>query len=210
MPRFRSSLRRLRRSVLARRRPLAALLAALAVAAALRGQAAPPPPRTAVLTAAHDVAAGAVLGAGDLRRAGFAPSDVPSGALRSAGDAVGRTTTVPLRAGEPLTDARLLAAPLLHGYPGLVAVPVRVGDAGVVRLLRVGDRVDLLAADPQGGSRAAPVVADAAPVLAIPRPAEDAPGLTTGALVVLGVPEQAAGTVAQAGVSSFLSVVLTR
>jgi len=209
MPRFPSSLRRLRRSLLARRRPLAALLAALAVAAALRGQTGPPP-RTGVLTAARDVAAGVVLGTGDLRRAGFAPGDVPAGALLRDGDAVGRTTTVPLRAGEPLTDARLLAAPLLHGYPGLVAVPVRVGDAGVVRLLHVGDRVDLLAADPQGGSRSAPVVASAAPVLAIPRPTEGTPGLTTGALVVLGVPEQAAGTVAQAGVSSFLSVVLTR
>jgi hypothetical protein len=79
-----------------------------------------------------------------------------------------------------------------------------------VRLLRVGDRVDLLAADPQGGS-AATVVGRDVPVVSIPRATEDSPGLTNGgALVVVGVPEEAADTVAQAGVSSFLSVVLIR
>ena len=209
MNRLRLTLRRLRRTVLARRRSLAALCAAVAVAAALQAGSAPPAPRTLVLTAAHDLAAGVVVGAGDLRRVAYDPDSVPSGTFPSASEVVGRTTTGPMRAGEPLTDARLVGAALLVHYPGLVAVPVRIGDPGAVRLLNVGDRVDLLAADPRG-DRAADVVGRDVPVLAIPRPGADGTGLTNGALVVLGMPDASARTVAQASVASFLSVVLTR
>lgn len=107
-----------------------------------------------------------------------------------------------------MTDVGLVAPSLLDGYPGLVGVPVRIGDAGAVRLLRVGDRIDLLAADPRGETRAE-VIGRGLPVLAIPRIAPEAPGLTTGALVVVGVPDGAARAVAQASVSAFLSIVLT-
>ena len=204
-------LRRARRRLLARRRPLAALFAAVAVVAALQAHAAPAPPRTPVLTAARDLPAGVVLRADDLTRAGYDPVSVPSGVLPDAAAAVGRTTTAPVRRGEPLTDVRLVARSLLAGYPGLSAVPVRIGDPGAVRLLRVGDRVDLLAADPQGEQEAVVVGRDV-PVLAIPRPdadAQAAPGLGSGALVVVGLPEEGARTLAQAAVSSFVSVVLT-
>jgi Flp pilus assembly protein CpaB len=199
------ALRRLRRSVLARRRPLAALCAAVAVAAALRANAAPPEPRTAVLTAAHDLPAGVVVGPDDVRRTPFAPGSVPAGVL-SRHAVLGRTTAGPVRSGEPVTDTRLVTASLLEGYPGLVAVPVRIGDPGSVRL-RVGDRVDLVAADPQG-ERDAVVVGRGVPVLAIPR-ARD-PGPTGGALVVLGLPETSVGAVARASVTAFLSVVIIR
>jgi Flp pilus assembly protein CpaB len=195
--------------ILARRRPIAAVCAAAAVAAALQANAAPPPPRTMVLTAAHDLPAGVVLRADDLTRTAYAPDSVPPGVLARSAAAVGRTTTVPVGAGEPLTDARLLTSSLLDGYPGLVAVPVRIGDPGAVRLLRVGDRIDLLAADPQGDS-SAEVVGRDVPVLAIPRPTDESPGLTNGALVVVGVPDDTARRVAQASVTSFLCVVVTR
>jgi Flp pilus assembly protein CpaB len=161
-----------------------------------------------VLTAAHDLAAGVVVGAGDVRRAPYDPAGVPDGVLPVAA-AVGRTTTGPVRAGEPITDARLVEAGLLRGYPGLVAVPVRIGDPGAVRLLRVGDRVDLLAADPQGEQPAA-TLGEQVPVLAIPHSGAADPGLTTGALVVVGLPPADARHVADASVSAFLFVVLTR
>src|SRR4051794_39299982 len=168
MHRSPTPLRRLRGSVLARRRPLAAFCVAVAVTAALRAHSPAPPPRTLVLTAARDVAAGVVLRSGDLARTAYDPAGVPSGVLDERA-AVGRTTAAPLRAGEPVTDVRLVDAGLLTGYPGLVALPVRVGDAGAVRLLRVGDRIDLLAADPRG-ARAAEVLGRDVPVLAIPAP----------------------------------------
>ena len=209
MSRLSLSYRRARRVVLARRRPIAAVCAAVAVAAALQANSTPPPPRTMVLTAARDLPAGVVVRAEDLTRTAYDPASVPTGLLPSAAAAVGRTTTAPVRAGEAITDARLLAASLLDGYPGLVAVPVRVGDPGAVRLLRVGDQVDLLAADPQGETYAQ-VVGHDVPVLAIPRPGEESPGLTNGALVVVGLAPETARTVAQASVSAFLSVVITR
>jgi Flp pilus assembly protein CpaB len=207
LPRAPLALRRLRRAVLARRRPLAALCAAAAVAAGLQAASAPPPARTLVLTAAHDLAAGVVVRPEDLTRTPFDPASVPAGVLPRAA-AVGRTTAGPLRAGEALTDARLVTRSLLDGYPGLVAVPVRVGDPGAVRLLRAGDRVDLLAADPRGAT-AARVLGRDVPVLAIPRAGAGSPGLTTGALVVLALPDATAASVAQASVASYLSVVLT-
>jgi Flp pilus assembly protein CpaB len=160
-----------------------------------------------VLTAAHDLAPGTVLTAADLRRVGFAPGTVPAGVV-DAQQALGRTTVGPVREGEPITDARLLGAGLLDGRPGLVAVPVRIGDPGAVGLLRVGDRIDVLAADPQARSPAE-LVATGALVLAIPRTGSDrVPGPLSGALVVLAVPEQTARVLAAAGVSSFLSVLL--
>jgi Flp pilus assembly protein CpaB len=208
------------RAVLARRRPLAAVCAAVAVTAALRVQAAPPPARIAVVTAARDVPAGVPLRPDDLTRTGYDPASVPSGVVDERA-AVGRATASPLRAGEPVTDVRLVAPGLLGGYPGRVAVPVRIGDAAAVRLLRVGDRVDLLAADPRG-ARAAAVLARDAPVLAIPSDGPDsrggagigagvdAAGATTGALVLLALPDDTAAVAAQAAVTAFLSVVLTR
>ena len=161
-----------------------------------------------VLTAAHDLASGVVLRRTDVTLSAFDPRNVPAGVVEER-IALGRTTAAPLRRGEPVTDVGLITSSLLDGYPGLVAVPVRIGDAGAVRLLRVGDRIDLLAADPQGETRA-DVVGRSLPVLAIPRVAPETPGLTTGALVVLGVPDGSARDVAQASVSAFISIVLTR
>jgi len=209
MSRIPVAVRRLRRTVLARRRALAAVCAAVAVAAVLQANATPPPSTTPVLTAAHDLPGGVVVSASDLRSAAFAPDSVPAGTLAGPAVAIGRTTAGPMRAGEPVTDARLVTSSILEGYPGLVAVPVRLGDAGAVRLLRVGDRIDVLAADPQRRSPAA-VVQRHAPVLAIPQSDDNTPGAANGALVVLGVSDASARTLAQASVSSVLSVVLTR
>ncbi len=161
-----------------------------------------------MLTAAHDLPGGVVVTVSDLRRTPFEPDSVPAGTVGRATGALGRTTAGPMRAGEPVTDARLLTTSLLDGYPGLVAVPVRIGDAGAVRLLRVGDRIDVLAADPQRRSPATLVDHDV-PVLAIPRPDDATAGVSSGALLVLGVDDAAARTLAQASVSSVLSVVVT-
>ncbi len=192
----------MRRVVLARRRLLAALLTAVAVAAGIHAATAPPPARVDVVVAARDLPAGVVLGPGDLRTVGFAPGSVPAGA---SDDAVGRTLAAPLRAGEPVTDVRVVGPALTEGYPGLSAVPVRLPDAGMAALLRVGDRVDLVAADPQGGG--ASVVAADVPVLAVPAAGPDtgATGLP-GALVVVGAEPADVPRIADASVRTFLTV----
>jgi Flp pilus assembly protein CpaB len=202
MRRLASLLRPVRRALLARRRPIAALLAAVAVATGLHAASAEPPPRVPVPVAARDLPAGTVLEADDVRHASFAPGTAPEGIAASA---VGRTLAAPLRAGEPVTDVRLVGPALTDGYPGLVAVPVRLPDAGMAGLLRVGDRVDLVSADPQGG--AAEVVARDVPVLALPdtAPETGATGLA-GRLVVVGAESSEVTRIADAAVRTFVTV----
>lgn len=209
MERLSLVLRRLRRAVLARRRLLAGLAAGVAVAAGLQAAAEPPPPRTWVLTAAHDIAGGAVLGEDDLTRVAFAPASVPDGVITERAAALGRTTATPVRAGEPLTDVRLVSGSMLSGFPGTVAAPVRIGDAGAVALLEVGDRIDVLSADPRGRSDAL-VVASGVPVIAIPRQDAQSSALAPGGLIVVAVPSSTAVALASAGVSGYLSVVITQ
>jgi Flp pilus assembly protein CpaB len=204
---LRSTVRRGWRRVLARRRPLAALCAALAVFTAVRAASAEPAPAVEVLVAAADLPGGSVVEAQDVTLASFRADSVPSGTLRSPPDAVGRVLAAPVRAGEALTDVRLVAPGLLDGYPGLVATPVRVADAASVALLRVGDRVDLVAADPEG--RGAEPVARGAPVIALPRATGVDQGFQGGGLLVVAVPEGEALTLARAAVSQVLSYVLS-
>jgi Flp pilus assembly protein CpaB len=201
--------RRLRRAVLGRRRLLAALCAAAAVATGVRAATAPPLPTTVVVTAARDLPSGTVLRGEDLRAVDYGPSSVPTGTLQ-ARDLIGRTTAGPMRAGEPLTDVRLVRGSLLDGYPGRVLAPVRVADADSVRLLRAGDRIDLMAADPEG--EVADLVAESVPVVAVPerRRGPDTGVLATGsgALVVVAVDGSTARRLAQSAVSSYISVVI--
>ncbi len=200
--------RTLRRHVLARRRPLAAACAAVAVLVGLRVGAGPPPPTVAVPVAARDLSAGAVVGPADLTTAAFAPGTEPSGL---PDDPVGRVLAAPVGAGEPVTDVRLVGAGLAEAHPDLTVMPVRLPDAGVVSLLRPGDRIDLLAADP--GSGEATPVADDVLVLAVPA-ADDAAAADSsappGRLVVLGISPAAAPDVGLAAVTLFLVVAFSR
>ncbi|QIG41471.1 pilus assembly protein CpaB [Nocardioides anomalus] len=202
LPRLRGSARRLRRLVLRRRRLLAALCALLAVWAGLRATAAPAPPSVAVTVAAHDLGAGTRLRPGDLTTVRLAPGTAPDGRVR---DPTGHTLAGPLRRGQPVTDTALLGPALLRDRPDLVALPVRLPDTAMADLLRRGDSVDLVAADPQGGP--ATTVAREALVLALPPPPADAAadGLP-GRLVLLGVRPVDVGPVSSASVTRFLTV----
>uniref|UniRef100_UPI003137A5FE SAF domain-containing protein n=1 Tax=Nocardioides psychrotolerans TaxID=1005945 RepID=UPI003137A5FE len=190
-----------RRAVLRRRRLLASALTAVAVAAGLHAVAAPPEPTTGVVVAAHDLAAGTVLAPGDLTSVDLPPGAVPSEVVD---DPLGRVLAGPVRAGEPLTDVRLVGPTLVAGRSDLVAAPVRLPDAAMADLLQVGDLIDLVAADPQRGT--SEVVAAAVPVLALPRssPAAGATGLP-GSLVVVGLGEGDVGPIAAASVRSFVT-----
>ncbi|MYV70424.1 hypothetical protein GT043_31685 [Streptomyces sp. SID2131] len=89
-----------------------------------------------------------------------------------------------------------------------MSAPVRIADAATVRLLRPGDRVDVIAA-PQGlpgGEGEARVVAAGARVAEVPR--ADGDQQDAGALVVLSVPRATAAVLAGAGVTSRLAVTL--
>ncbi|MER5181850.1 hypothetical protein ABT009_26430 [Streptomyces sp. NPDC002896] len=90
----------------------------------------------------------------------------------------------------------------------LVAAPVRIADAATVRLLRPGDRVDVVAADGAATGGAMPrVVARGARVTKVPEAARDG-AAESGALIVLSVPRTTAARLAGAGATSRLAVTL--
>ncbi|MGW3492600.1 hypothetical protein [Streptomyces sp. NPDC001020] len=81
-----------------------------------------------------------------------------------------------------------------------VTAPVRIADGATVRMLRPGDRVDVIAAD--GG--ASKVVAAGARVTRVP----DVDLTESGALLLLSVPRATAARLAGAGATSRLAVTL--
>lgn len=175
--------------------------------AALHTVAPPAPPTISTLVAARDLPAGAVLGARDVTSEALPPTAVPEGAAR---DPVGRTLAGAVSAGEVLSEARLVGPSLLQGQHGRLAVPVRIPDADAVALLRVGDRIDVFAADPAAVEPAGVRVLESTLVLALPATAADSMGATRGRLVVLAVtPEQ---VVSLSGYSArgLLTVALSR
>ncbi len=206
-------LRELRRAVLWRRRLLAAGLLAGSAAFALHVLAPPPPEGVGVVVATHDVVAGAVLGADDVRRVDRPAGTVPAGALGSVAQAAGATVSTALRRGELITDVRLAGPSSLRGLPpDLVATPVRLADGDTAALLRPGDVVDVLAAgaaDP-GTEGSARLVASAVRVLVVPRPGRSSIGLGSGggALVVLATSPPTAARLAAAAVTARLTVVV--
>ena len=198
-----------RRTVLARRRPLAALCAGVAVLTGVQAVRPAEGATVAVPVATHDLDSGTVLSAGDLSTRRLPVGSAPDGLETHA---VGRTLAGPIRRGEPVTDARLVAPALIAGYPGRVALPVRIADGDVVGLLRVGDHVDLVAADPRSGT--ASYVAVDVPVVALPAPDEQRVGSgvggVTGRLVVVAAVPSDVDGIAGAAATDLLSVVISR
>ncbi|MEV0094878.1 hypothetical protein [Streptomyces sp. NPDC050738] len=94
----------------------------------------------------------------------------------------------------------------LHERPraDVVSAPVRIADAATVRLLRPGDRVDVIAA----GDEKARVVASGARVARVPEVRDDGAGGDGGALVVLSVGRATAAELAGASATSRLAVTL--
>ncbi|MET9886558.1 hypothetical protein ABZZ20_26155 [Streptomyces sp. NPDC006430] len=89
----------------------------------------------------------------------------------------------------------------------LVSAPVRIADAATVRLLRPGDRVDVVAAERAGPPR---VVAAGARVAEVPVPDQGigADAGEGGSLVVLSVPRDTARALVGAGAVARLAVTL--
>lgn len=198
----RAGIARLLGAVLWHRRLLAALCAAVTVLAVVRVVEPPPPAVDPVVVAARDLPAGTVLGPEHLRTVDYASGTAPDGLLTRP---AGRSLAGPVRRGEPLTSTRVVQPGLLAEHPGLAAVPVRIPDPTTVSLLRVGDRVDLVAADPAAG-HATPVATEAL-VLALPAEPERLSGGTTGRLVLFGVSDHEVGAVGAAAVRDFVTPV---
>jgi Flp pilus assembly protein CpaB len=189
------------------RRLLAAGLAAGAVALALQAAESDPAPTVPVVAAAGELRGGTTLTPEDLLLVDIPRGAVPRGAVASVDDAVGRLLSGPMHAGELVTDLRLVGPSLLAGWgEDLVATPVRIADPGVLALVRPGDRIDLYAT-PLSALGPAAVVSAKVPVLAVPDSGEQGV-LAEGALLVIAATTRQAGLLAEAAVTSRLSVVL--
>jgi len=91
----------------------------------------------------------------------------------------------------------------------MVSAPVRIADAATVRLLRPGDRVDVIAAEDSPTGTDARVVAHRVRVTQVPRPPGSQDSVAEGgALVVLSVPRTTASRLAGAGATARLAVTL--
>ncbi|GAA3127582.1 hypothetical protein [Streptomyces echinatus] len=88
----------------------------------------------------------------------------------------------------------------------LVAAPVRIADAATTRLLRPGDRVDVIAAQDPSTGDGARVLARGVRVTEVPEPLDGAAG--SGALVVLSAPRATAARLVGASAVARLAVTL--
>ncbi|WP_406396685.1 hypothetical protein OG806_21270 [Streptomyces sp. NBC_00882] len=94
-----------------------------------------------------------------------------------------------------------------HRAVETVSAPVRIADGATVRLLRPGDRVDVIAAEESALGGDARVVARGARVAKVPEPLD---GVTEGgALVVLSVPRSTAARLAGASASATARLAVT-
>ncbi|MER6674838.1 hypothetical protein [Streptomyces sp. NPDC000983] len=88
----------------------------------------------------------------------------------------------------------------------LVTAPVRIADAATVRLLRPGDRVDVIAAEDRATGGDARVVARGVRVSKVPEARDES--VDSGALVVLTVPRSLAARLVGASTTARLAVAL--
>ncbi|QII00161.1 hypothetical protein BH92_10005 [Rhodococcoides fascians A21d2] len=167
--------------------------------------------RVEVITAKRDLTPGTVLTPADVVVSDWDSASVPEGALIDTGAVDGQTLTGPVRAGELLTDVRLLGSRTATTALGTEArvVPVHLADAGVSDLLREGDQVDVLTVEVQEDPNAVPaarVLASGAVVVLV---SADAGGSRQrDRVVLLALPTDDATTVAAASLVSALTVTL--
>jgi pilus assembly protein CpaB len=178
------------------------------VAAVLAGVSAAAPEGPAMISvvkAKSRLPAGTVISTSDLVLDRVAASDIPDGVLTDPLALVGKTLAAPVAESQMMTplaatDARTSVP------PGHVIAPLRLADTALAALLRPGDLVDVIAADPQAGQ--ATVVAAGARVITIPAVPDErvSPG-PEGALVLIDVDAHTASVVAHAAASATLSII---
>jgi pilus assembly protein CpaB len=178
------------------------------VAAVLTGVSAAAPEGPAMISvvkARSRLPAGAIVSTSDLVLDRVAASDIPEGVLTDPLALVGKTLAGPVAENQMMTplaatDARTSVP------PGHVIAPLRLADTALAALLRPGDLVDVIAADPQAGQAA--VVAARARVITIPTVPDErvGPG-PEGALVLIDVDARTASVVAHAAASASLSII---
>jgi Flp pilus assembly protein CpaB len=206
------------RLILWRGRRLGLAAAVVALCLLVARQLAPPPEATEpVVVTAREVPAGGVLAAADLRIARLPHRLAPDGAMTDLAELRGHELLIDLPRGVPVVASMLDDGRFGRVAPaGTVTVPVRLVDAAVTRLLRPGDRIDLVAPgyDPDGTS--AVVVAQGAVVLDVVAPDDADAGDLWGAadegsdaITVVAVSPEEGHRLAGSGWGSLGAVLVT-
>ncbi|MBN6034718.1 SAF domain-containing protein [Amycolatopsis sp. 195334CR] len=186
------------------RKTLAALLALTAIALALGPVLFPTgPPGEPTLVAARDLSPGTLLTPGDTKVIHIPAELRPAGAL--SGQSADRMLAGAARAGEPLTDVRLVSPS--HGPPGTSTVPIRLADPGIAELLHPGTRVDVVAADPHQQRQLASAVT-VVTVVTSGGESKARPNSAKGPLVLVAVPSEVATPLASAALDRPVTVTL--
>ena len=161
-----------------------------------------------LVVAARPLPPGTVLTGADLTVINVAPELVPEGAFTSTDALLGRCMSIGLTRGTPLTTAALGPEGLADHSAGEVLVPFRVRDPDVAALLRLGDRLTIVATTPEGISL---TVAEHIRVAQLPA-ADSGGGFlgssgASGALIVVAAPRETARQLAAAG-DQWLGVII--
>jgi Flp pilus assembly protein CpaB len=158
-----------------------------------------------VVKAKSQLPGGTVLSASDLALDRVVASDVPKGVVTDPNDLVGKTLAAPVAEDQMMTPLTTTAA-RTSVPPGHVIAPLRLADTGLAALLRPGDVVDVVAADPQA-EHAATVIATNVRIVTVPEVPDDRAGPSPdGGLVLIDVDSQTATVVAQAAAAT-LSII---
>ncbi|MET9327695.1 Flp pilus assembly protein CpaB [Tsukamurella sp. NPDC003166] len=205
--RMRAALRPGWARTLTARRAAAGALAVVALIVAVTSR--PSGPQTQVLVAARELGPGGKLVGEDLVMRTVPADLAPQDALTRPDEAVGRSVTGPVGAGEILTGRRVLSD-RTAGFirPGSRLVPIALQDAATMDLLRPGDVVDVVAQrKPRAGERddGAPSVLARSATVAVAAAAQAS--RQQARTVMLAMSEAEAHAVAAAALSSPLSVV---
>ena len=192
-----------RRAASWHRRKLALLAAIAAVLTGLAAAAPEGPPTVTVVRATAALDGGKRLTSDDLETARIVAADAPDDVVADPDALVGRTLAAPVPRGQVLTEQAVVSA---RASPGRVLAPLRLADAEATALLRAGDVVDVLAADPQAED--AFVAGRGVRVVTVPSPMESSGGADpAGALVLVEVDADTARVLARAAVSATLTVI---
>lgn len=174
----------------------------------------PNPPTARVVVATHQLRGGAEVSTHDVAIHHVPADTLPHQAISDTQKVIGETLVSPIAEGAILTKLNVLGkSPVAHA--GNVIAPVRITDSAVVKLLRIGDRVDVLAADPRSDKRAK-TIAKHARVVTIPTAGDSGSGLgmashdssTQPTLLMLEVSSHEAAALASAAGTSQLSILL--
>lgn len=154
-----------------------------------------PPATVPTVVSTSDVPAGGLVSSTDLQVVGWPADSRPAPAASSVEAIVGRRASAPIRAGEPLTELRVVGQSLLAEVgPDRVAIALAEDSLAGSGLIRPGDLVNLV-----GQTDAGPrTLVTAAQVLTLHDP--------TGA--VLAVPASAAAAVVEAAATDSIAMVL--